>query len=178
MGEKKKLRLGEILIAQGVLSPESLDRALELQKKEGGLLGERLIKMGLVSEEDIVLALARQYNIPYLPVQNCDVSSKLIQLVPVDLVKKYLFIPIDRINDVLTVIMADPTNEFAKKEISEATQMRLQVLVGTATEIYTAMRKYYKVRDDLLSSTDVSTTVSQVSFKKATEQKPNSAQDG
>jgi len=165
--KKKKLRLGEILIEQGVLDNESLERALVKQKSEGGLLGEVLLKMGLVKEEDIVIALAQQFNIPYLPVQNCDINAKIIKLVSAELVKKHLFIPIDRINDVLTIIMVDPTNTYAREAIAEALGMRLQVLVGTATEISTAIRKYYKIKDSLLDSDDPTENVSHKSFKNA-----------
>ena len=156
--KKKKRRLGEILIDQGVLTPEGLDNALTKQKKEGGLLGELLLKMGLVKEEDIVVALADQFNIPYLPVQNCDVSRSVLDLVPVDLVKKISFIPIDVIGNVLTVIMVDPLDERGRKEIEEITGMKLQVLVGTATEIGIAVRKYYKIKDSLLSDSSFKST--------------------
>jgi len=163
------MRLGEILIEQGVLDKDSLERALEKQKKEGGLLGEVLIKMGLVKEEDIVIALAHQFNIPYLPVQNCEINPKVLKAVPAELVKKFAFIPIDRINNVITLIMVDPTNEYAKKDIEEATGLRVQALVGTATEITTAIRKLYKIKDSLLDAASPSENVSQASFHAATE---------
>lgn len=164
------MRLGEILIEQGVITQESLEHALDKQKKEGGLLGELLLRMGLVKEEDIVIALAHQFNYPYLPVQNCEINPKIIKLVSQELAKKYLFIPVDKINDVLTVIMVDPTNEFAKEEITQATGLRVQVLVGTATEINNAIRKYYKIKDSVLESTKPADNISQVSFHNATAQ--------
>jgi type IV pilus assembly protein PilB len=170
--KKNKLRLGEILIEQGLLDSDSLERALIKQKKEGGLLGEILIKMGLVKEEGIVIALAQQFNIPYLPVQNCEINPKIIKLVTPTLVQKYLFIPIDRINDVLTVIMVDPTNLYAREQIQKETGMRLQVLVGSATEITTAIRKYYKIKDSILDSEDPSENISNKSFKNAVNLPP------
>jgi type IV pilus assembly protein PilB len=171
--KKKKMRLGEILIEQGILDQESLDRALARQKNDGGLLGEVLLKMGLVKEEDIVIALARQFNIPYLPVQNCEISSKIIKLVSPELAKQHLFIPIDRINDVLTIIMVDPTNLYAREAIKEATGLRLQVLVGTATEISSAIRKYYKIKDDILGTKDPTENIGHKSFHNATSNGTN-----
>lgn len=165
--KKKKIRLGEILIDQGIIDTSCLERALEKQKQSGGLLGEVLLKMGLVKEEDIVIALANQFNIPYLPVQNCDINPKIIKLVSPPLVKKYLFIPIDRINDVLTIIMVDPTNMHAREEIKAATGLRLQVLVGSVSEISAAIRKYYKIKDDLLVSDDPSRNIGDKSFHDA-----------
>ncbi len=161
------MRLGEILIEHGVLTESSLHHALEKQQKEGGLLGELLLKMGLVKEEDIVIALAQQFNIPYLPVQNCEINKKILNLVPIELVKKYLFIPIDKIKDVLTIIMADPTNEYAKQDIQKVTGMRLQVLVGTVTEITTALRRYYKIKETIVDSASATEHVSNISFHDA-----------
>ena len=165
--KKRKMRLGEILIEHGVLTEDGLYRALEIQSKEGGLLGEVLLRMGLVKEEDIVIALAQQFNYPYLPVQNCEINPKLIKLVPVALVKKFLFIPIDRIKDVLTIIMVDPTNEFARQEIQKSINMRLQVLVGTVTEITNAIRRYYKIKGSIIDSVSPTDHLSHISFHDA-----------
>jgi len=104
----------------------------------------------------------------YLPVQNCEISPKIIKLVSPKLVKKHLFIPIDRINDVLTIIMVDPTNLFAREAIKEETGLRLQVLVGTATEILSAIRKYYKIKDSALGTNDPSENIGHKSFHNAT----------
>ena len=165
--KKKKMRLGEILIEQGVLTHEALERALEKQKKNGGLIGEVLLKMGVVKEEDIVIALARQFNYPYLPVQNCDISTKLIALVPQELAIKYVCIPIDRIKNVLTVIMVDPSNEVAKQAIQDHTGLRVQALVGTVSEVTAAIRKYYKIKDLVLDANTPSDNVSNISFRSA-----------
>ena len=168
---KEKLRLGEILIEQGVLTSSDLDRALSKQKAEGGLLGEVLLKMGIVKEEEIVVALARQFNYPYLPVQHCDVHSKVIQLISGELARKYIFVPIDRIKNVLTIIMTDPTNEVAKNEITKITGLQLQVLVGTVTEVTNAIKKYYKMNDNVLGSALPEDTISEISFKSAKKNK-------
>lgn len=169
---KKKMRLGEILVEQGVLENEDIERALKKQKTEGGLLGEVLLAMELLTEEDIVAALAQQFNYPYLPVQNCDISKKVLELVSADLARKYVFIPIDRIQNVLTIIIADPLNERAREEIEQFTGMRLQVIVGTATEIMTAVRKYYKIKEPLVSSED---TALESNFKSAAKREADDA---
>ncbi len=171
MVEKKtKLRLGELLIHHGVLDQNALERALIKQKEKGGLLGEVLLQMGLVKEEDIVIALSRQFNIPYIPVQNCEINQKLLKLVPIDLVRKHHFLPIDKINEVLTVIMVDPTNDYAKKDIEEATGLRVQALVGTATEIINAIKRHYKITDGILELDMKSKEIAQKSFQKKSKE--------
>lgn len=174
--KKGKKRLGEILIEQGVIDKDALERALEKQKNEGGLLGAVLLKMGLVSEEDIVIALANQFNFPYLPVQNCDINPKIVKLVPEELVRKHLFVPIDKIHNVLTVIMVDPSNEFARKDIEEATGLRVQALVGTVSEITNTIRKIYHIKGSLIETSDPSGNLSR-SFEQATKQNNNKNAD-
>ncbi len=153
---KKRMRLGEILINQGIITADDLERALFKQKREGGLLGEVLLRMGLVSEEDIVIALAKQFNIPYIPVKNCDISQKILEYLPSELAVKYIAIPIDSVGDVLTVVMADPTNQYAVDDMEKVSGMRLQVLVDTATEIVKAIKKFYKINSLKLGEANLS----------------------
>lgn len=168
--EIKKKRLGEILIEQGVLKQGDLEKALELQKKEGGLLGSVLIRHGFVQEEDIVVALATQFNYPYLPVENFAINPDVIKLISSELIKKYYLMPIDRISNVLTVIMADPSNEEAIKEIEKVSGCKVQAFVGTVSEIQNAIKRVFKDVhfEEGLSGSE---GVANISFKAATEKK-------
>ena len=75
---KLKKRIGEILIENGTITQEQLQKGLEFQKTiPGKLLGKILIEMGFVTEEDIVVALAAQLNIPYLPIGKDRKSTRL-----------------------------------------------------------------------------------------------------
>lgn len=140
------MKIGEILIEHGALTPEQLNEALEHQKKERGkLLGKVLIDLGYVTEEDIVIALATQFNVPYLPIANFALPEGRDKLIPKELVHKYICVPLDRIGDVLTVVMADPTNEQAIREIETATKCKVQVFVATATEIAAVIRKHFRI---------------------------------
>jgi hypothetical protein len=166
----KKKRLGEILIEQGVLTKEQLQRALDLQKQETGLIGEILIRHKMLKEEDIVIALATQFNYPYLSVENFAINPEAIKIIPEELVQRYLFVPVDKVNNVLTIIMADPSNDAAIREIETVSQSRVQAFVGTVTEIQTALRKHYRTirLEEELSPSE---KVSQLSFGQATREK-------
>src|SRR3989338_5878339 len=98
-GEGGQKKLGQILIEQGVLSSENLEKALALQKVESGLLGEILIRLKMVREEDIVIALATQLNFPYLAVQNFTINNEAIRCVPAELAVELTFIPIDKVHN-------------------------------------------------------------------------------
>ncbi len=148
-------KLGQILIEQGVLTTDNLDKALELQKRESGLLGEILIRLRMVKEEDVVVALATQFHYPYLAVENFTVNPEAINVVPVQMAKKYTFMPIDKVNTILTAVMADPSDETAIHEIEAATRCKLQAFVGTVSEIEQAIRVNYKVSLDEKAKTDM-----------------------
>lgn len=160
-------KLGEILIEQGSLTDKQLEKALERQKKETGrMLGELLVDMGYVSEEQIVAALANQFKIPYLPLSNFSFNESLSSLIPQELMKKYMCLPIDRIGNLLTVIIADPTNERAVKELEEATRHKIQIFVGTVTDIASALQKHFGVRAAPMKDPDQQ--VKEISFRAAT----------
>jgi len=167
-GDQGRKRLGEILIEQNSITRDQLKKALEEQKGTDALLGEMLIKLKFLSEEDIVIALATQFNFPYLPIDNFEVNSHAVRSVPVELVKKYLFMPIDKIKSILTVVMADPANEEAIHEIEQASSCRVQAFVATVTEIKKSIKRHYKI--DVGIDSTAGDHVSKVSFQQAKDQ--------
>jgi type IV pilus assembly protein PilB len=160
-------RLGEILIEHGSLTKKQLDEALKKQKteKKGMLLGELLIEMGAVNEQDIVIALATQFNVPYLPIGNITFSDEATSYIPQEHMTKHLCVPVDRIGSLMTVVMADPTNMTAIKEIESVTKCKLQTFVASATEITTAMKQHFGI------SSNESVAGSKESFRTAVKQK-------
>src|SRR3990167_9051757 len=159
-----KRRIGEILIENGSITQEQLEDALKQQKKEPGkLVGKILIQLGYVTEEDIVIALANQFNVPYLPIQNVVLNDVADQLLPKELIQKYLCIPLDKIGNLLTVVMADPTNEQAIREIEAASTCKVQVFVATASEILQVIQEHYRI--PLSSALEFGEHVSDVSFR-------------
>lgn len=164
-----KRRIGEILIENGSITQEQLQDALERQKQEPGkLLGKILIELGHVTEEDIVIALANQFNVPYLPVQNFVLNEAADQLLPKELIRKYLCIPLEKIGNLLTVVMADPTNEQAICEIETATKCKVQVFVATPSEILQVIQEHYHI--PLSSTVELREHVSDTSFRSAPAQ--------
>lgn len=138
-----KEQLGQVLIQRGIITPEQLKEALEVQREKGGLLGEVLIKRGFTTEEEIAQALAIQHDFPYLPLANYEIDSEVIKLIPEDLARKYYVLPIDKMGDILTCVIADPLNESAIKEIETLTKCKTEVFVATYTEITEAIGRAY-----------------------------------
>lgn len=135
MGENLKKRLGEILIEDGVLTQSNLTEALEQQKKGGGLIGQLLIKLGYISEEDLVAAVARQLKKPYLPLGNYSVNSDALKGMSEEFCRKNQILVFDQNEKYIFVCLGDPLNEMAVAEIQKKTGLKPQVFISTPTEV-------------------------------------------
>ncbi len=172
-------QLGQLLVERGLIDKKQLQIALDIQKKEGQLIGQILVRLGFVSEEDIVEALTTQYGYPYLPLENYEIDKSVLNIISAQVVRYYYLIPIDKIANILTIVMADPLNAFAIKDIEQITKMKVEVFVSTATDIRKSIEKYYGKLPELLkketernklSKADFATTARE-SLKKKTQEK-------
>ena len=135
MREKLKKRLGEILMEDGILSPENLDEALHHQKKEGGLIGQILIRLGYLSEEDLVAAIGKQLQIPYMPLTNYSVNMEAAQTLPMDFCKKNFILIFDADEKHTWIALADPLNDGLIEELEKKQSQKIQIFISTPTEI-------------------------------------------
>jgi len=141
----KKQKIGEVLLAHNLISKDVLDKAVEYQAKIGGNVTQYLLAYGHIDEGDLAQCLCTQFSIPYLPLTSYKVPEEIIKLVPVDLAEKFWLIPIDRVDNFLTVVMADPLDIKAIKEVEEVTGCKVQPFVGVLSEIMEALKVYYNV---------------------------------
>ena len=139
-------QLGEILVERGVISHSKLEEVLVFQKEKGILFGEALVQMKLATEEDVVQALTCQYGFPYLPLANYEITPEVVATVPLSLCKQYSLVPIDKIGRSLTLAMANPLNAQASEDVEKVTGCSVQAFVSTATEINSAINRYYETR--------------------------------
>lgn len=140
----KKQLMGQILLKRNLITQEQLKAALEAQKKDGGVLGEILVRLGFVTEKDIVVALIVQCGFPYIAVNKYEIDSKVIQLIPEDTAKKYHIIPLDRVGDVLSVVMANPLDIAMIEELEKVTHCKIATFIATKAEIDEAINQRYK----------------------------------
>ncbi|MCD6303574.1 MAG: Flp pilus assembly complex ATPase component TadA [Planctomycetes bacterium] len=108
MPRKQKQRLGEILLEWGVVTPSAIDEALEHAQKEGLRIGEALIALGLADEEDVTKALAQQYDMEYIDLDRNVVVPTEMHLIPEEIMRRHLVLPLGRENDRLKVVVTDP----------------------------------------------------------------------
>lgn len=136
-------QLGEILLERSLINAKQLQEALEIQKSKGGLIGEILVSLGFVREEDIAKALTTQFGLPYLPLSNYEIDPEVIKLVPENVARQYNLIPLDKIADTLTITVSNPLNIQAIEDIEFLTNCNIQIFVSTMSEIKGAIKKYY-----------------------------------
>ena len=111
--KRKKLRLGDVLVQNGVITEEDLQRGLERQKGSGRKLGETLVDEGITTEENIARALSKQFHYDMVDLQNTVIPQEILDLVPASVLKKHRAIPFEYSPDnmnVLRVAMSDPTS--------------------------------------------------------------------
>jgi type IV pilus assembly protein PilB len=136
-------QLGELLIERKVITSEQLQKALDYQKVNGGLIGEILVQLGFSKEEDIVQVLTAQYGFPYLPLTNYDIDLESIKLIPEPVARQYCLILIDKIGNNLTVAMSNPLNTKAIEDVEMLTKCVVQAFVSTTTDIRKAIKRCY-----------------------------------
>ncbi|MDD5565709.1 MAG: hypothetical protein PHG31_02290 [Candidatus Omnitrophica bacterium] len=139
-----KKQLGELLVEQGIINQNQLDRALSTQKEKGGLIGEILVELGFAKEEDIAHALTVQYGFPYLPLDNYEINPDMTKIIPSRVCRQYLLMPIDKIGNNLSVGMSNPLNIQAVEDIELLSGCNVQIFVCTASDIKKAIEKHYK----------------------------------
>lgn len=140
---RKKMRLGEYLLKQGLISKHDLQKALEEQKTSGEPLGQILIKKHLVEEKQIYQILADQLEVEFLDLFGIKVSPELISLVPEHIAKTYCVTPVKKEKDILTIAMMDPTDTFAIDKLRALTELTIKPVMSSKTQIEAVIGKYY-----------------------------------
>ena len=137
------IRLGELLVKASLITPEQLHKALAEQKASGGRLGFNLTKLGFLNEEALTTFLSKQYNVPAINLSEFEIDPSVMKLIPLDVVKKYVVIPINRAGSTIILAMSDPSNIFALDDIKFMTGYNVEAVVAAEGSIIEAIKKYY-----------------------------------
>jgi len=161
-------RLGDGLVRTGKITPEQLQQGLAHQKEKGGRLGSALVKLGILSEKELVEFLSKHFSVPSIDLQRVEVDETVIKLIPADVSRKYLILPVAKVGAKITLAMIDPTNVFAMDDVKFMTGYNVDPVVASETAIRIAIDKYYgsthalelkKVMEDLSEPAGDSLTV-------------------
>ncbi|MEW5756034.1 MAG: GspE/PulE family protein [Pseudomonadota bacterium] len=137
-------RIGELLVESGLISADTLARALEQQKIEKWKkLGAILEGMGAVSSKDVHLKLAQKFGIPYVVLKDFEIDHYLLNVVPGQMACKYMMLPLAQYRDRIVVTVEDPTNVEAIGMLRFISGKQIEIAVSSREEIELALDKYY-----------------------------------
>jgi len=136
-------RLGDRLVAEGLITAEQLERALSEQKGTRDKLGSILVRMNFLSEEKLLSFLTRQYSVPSVNLSQLEIDTDVLRLVPSALAERLQVLPVKREGNVLTLAMADPTNVLALDDVAFRTNLQIQPVVASELSIRQAIERLY-----------------------------------
>ncbi len=164
MVKDKYLRLGEFLLKEGLITVSQLEKAISVQRQEGGRLGEILIKLEMVKEDQVMAALGKQLNMPYFSLGTGMLKPAMDQglehLIPQDFAFKNCVLPLSRMLRSLTIAMADPLDLLLIDSLRKLTGSEINPVIATRSDIMKAIEGFYgksaMLKDVVDSSYDIS----------------------
>ncbi|MFZ5801050.1 MAG: type II secretion system protein GspE, partial [Candidatus Omnitrophota bacterium] len=143
MSKTLKGKIIDNLIKEKRIREEDLTDALRRQKEKGEDLDRILLEKGLITEQELLIVLAKELNIPPIDLAKYKIDADLLKLVPERLARQYHMIPISKIGSTLTVVMSDPFNIFAVDDLKNLTGLDVDMAMTTDSDILRAINSYY-----------------------------------
>jgi len=140
----EKLRLGQILIQQKLLSEEQLKSALQEQKQLGRRLGRVLTDKGIITEDQLAEALARQLNLSYVDLKRFNIKREVVLKLPESAARRFRALVLDDSGASCQVGMSDPTDLTAYDEIARMLKRNVEIVVVTGPEVVRALDRIYR----------------------------------
>ena len=143
-----RLKLGEILVEQGFITQEQLQKAIDAQKKEKGRIGEVLVKLGIITEEDMTNALGSQLGIPFYSSDDPELlkpkdDQVLDKTVPADFAKKNSVLPLSKTLNSLTCAVSDPLDLLMLDNLRRISGCDINLVLATRTTLQKAINAFY-----------------------------------
>jgi type IV pilus assembly protein PilB len=146
LGQPVSRRLGDLLVKEGLINQEQLQRALADQKGSNEKLGSILVRLDIINEDQLIAFLSKQYGIPSITLTQLDIDAEVVKLVPAQIARKYEVLPIKRAGNQLTLAMADPTNVFAVDDVGFMTNLQVVPVVASQGAIRKAIDRLYEAQ--------------------------------
>ena len=146
----QKIRLGDILLQEKLLSQEQLDFCLVEQKRSGRKLGQVFVDNGFVTEEAICHALTRQLKIPYINLKTYQLNANAVRMLPELRARRYRAIVLEDRRHSVFVGMADPTDLFVYDELHKLFKKDIDFAVVTEEALFQAINRHYRKTDEIM----------------------------
>jgi MSHA biogenesis protein MshE len=149
MPRPEKVRLGDILVQQKLLSAEQLAAALDQQKKSGRRLGRIFVEAGYVTEDEIAQALARQLQVPFVNLKNFNTHAELVNKLPETLARRFRAIVLEDLGTEFRVGMADPSDLNAYDEIARLLRRDVALAVVSESQLMQTIDRLYRRTNEI-----------------------------
>ncbi len=147
MAVRLKRKLGDVLKTEGLITEEEIVATLE-QKKPRQKLGDALVEQGYITEKQLIEVLEIQLNISSVSLYRFPINEQLMELVPKELARENILIPIEQHENTLTIAMNDPLDYYAIDDIELSTGFEVKPVIATKEDILQAINKYYDLEAD------------------------------
>ena len=145
----EKLRLGDVLVQQKLISQEQLQQTLELQRSTGKKVGRLLIESGVISEELLANGLARQLRIPFVNLKTFPFRADVIRLLPEAMARRFKALALEDKGDVLLVALADPLDIFAYDELTRLLKRNIAIAAVPESQLVAAFDRLYRRTEEI-----------------------------
>ncbi len=148
-GRPEKLRLGDVLVQQKLISQEQLHQTLELQRSTGKKVGRLLIETGIITEELLANGLARQLRIPFVNLKTFPFRADVIKMLPESSARRFKALALEDKGDVLLVALADPLDLFAYDELTRILKRNIAIAAVPESQLAAAFDRLYRRTEEI-----------------------------
>ncbi len=143
MGQESHATIWDILTEKGILLPEQLSLAKKQAQELNEPLRQSVIKLGMITEKELIENIAEYLDIPFMDISTFHIKKNVFSLVPENMAKKHLIMPLFKIGNALTIAMVDPMNLYAVDDLRTQTTLDIKIVISTELMIRKAIEKYY-----------------------------------
>lgn len=145
----QKERLGDILLSAGIITEDELDEGIEHQKETGQKLGKALVDLGVIDGVELAAALSTQLSIPYVRVEDYDLTRDLVSTIPKDVAQNRKILPIEENEERLVVAVADPLDIASMDEIKMMVGKDIEPVIAVEEEIDEVLNEIYGTEEEI-----------------------------
>jgi len=148
---RQKIRIGDLLVKNGIITDEQLMNALATQKKTGGKLGNTLIELGLVTSHQFHKFLADQMNLPFIDLKHYHYKPEVVRLLPETAARRFRAMVLNQEDNRLLVGVADPTDIYAYDELTKKLKQPIKLAVVYESELLKALDSVYRRTQEIVT---------------------------
>ncbi len=148
-GPQRKIRIGDLLVSDGVITESQLMKALAEQKKTGQKLGRALVDLGFIEETRLLEFLSQQLEIPLVDLRGVRVDQSVVRLLPETVARRYRMVVLESNESDVLLGMADPTDLFAYDEASRLLKKRVRQAVVREADLLRSLGRWYQDQEEL-----------------------------